>query len=331
MSDYSQITNFTAKDALSSGDAEKIILGSDVDAELSAISTAIATKYDSTDLASQAEAEALSSSTKLITPDTLNDVLADNGGMLGDIQALADPNADTVLGWDDSAGAVIGFTFTDGLAFGDGVITLEHLGFEDLEDAGADRILFWDDGGSATGWLAPGNGLEISTTNLQITDVAVTSSNPVGLSSGAPIFDMSSLTTMQGNALAATDTFLVEDGGAPKEIAVQDMGLRSQTGQGTQTLAAADMNSIMEFTATSTLTLPLNASVALPIGVPVVLNVKHASQVLTVTAAGSVTLVSIFHPAGAAAASDVVSAGGTAVLYKTAADVWCLAGDIVDA
>jgi hypothetical protein len=46
MSDYIQITNFSAKDALTSGDPEKIILGADVDAELEAIETAIATKPD---------------------------------------------------------------------------------------------------------------------------------------------------------------------------------------------------------------------------------------------------------------------------------------------
>lgn len=44
MSDYTQVTNFTAKDALASGTAAKIIKGSDFDAEFSAISTAIATK-----------------------------------------------------------------------------------------------------------------------------------------------------------------------------------------------------------------------------------------------------------------------------------------------
>lgn len=44
MSDYTQITNFTAKDALSSGDPEKIISGSDVDAEFDAISIAVQTK-----------------------------------------------------------------------------------------------------------------------------------------------------------------------------------------------------------------------------------------------------------------------------------------------
>ena len=46
MSDYSQITFFTPKDGLATGNPNKIIYGSDVDAELSAISTAIATKAD---------------------------------------------------------------------------------------------------------------------------------------------------------------------------------------------------------------------------------------------------------------------------------------------
>lgn len=44
MTDYTQNQNYTAKDALSSGDPEKIIRGSDIDSEFSEISTAIATK-----------------------------------------------------------------------------------------------------------------------------------------------------------------------------------------------------------------------------------------------------------------------------------------------
>lgn len=54
MSNYTQITNFSAKDALASGDPGKKILGSDVDAELAAVATAINSKLDSsgdTDLA----------------------------------------------------------------------------------------------------------------------------------------------------------------------------------------------------------------------------------------------------------------------------------------
>lgn len=49
MSNYSQLTNFTAKDALTTGDPAKIVKGADVDAELSAISTAIASKLNTTD------------------------------------------------------------------------------------------------------------------------------------------------------------------------------------------------------------------------------------------------------------------------------------------
>ena len=46
MSGYLQLTNFTAKDALTTGDPAKIVKGADIDAELSAIATAISTKYD---------------------------------------------------------------------------------------------------------------------------------------------------------------------------------------------------------------------------------------------------------------------------------------------
>lgn len=48
MADYTQITNFTIKDSLPSGDPEKIILGSDFDAEFAAIEAAIASKVDTT-------------------------------------------------------------------------------------------------------------------------------------------------------------------------------------------------------------------------------------------------------------------------------------------
>ena len=47
MSNYVQITTFTAKDSLASGNPSKLVKGSEIDAELSAISTAITSKYDS--------------------------------------------------------------------------------------------------------------------------------------------------------------------------------------------------------------------------------------------------------------------------------------------
>ena len=48
MSDYARQHDFSAKDALSSGDAAKLIKGSEVDAEFDAIVTAVATKHDGT-------------------------------------------------------------------------------------------------------------------------------------------------------------------------------------------------------------------------------------------------------------------------------------------
>lgn len=46
MSNYTKTTDFSAKDALASGDPEKVALGTDVDVEFDAIATAVATKED---------------------------------------------------------------------------------------------------------------------------------------------------------------------------------------------------------------------------------------------------------------------------------------------
>ncbi len=47
MSDYTQIEDYSAKDALTAGDPEKVISGADIDTELAAIATAIASKANS--------------------------------------------------------------------------------------------------------------------------------------------------------------------------------------------------------------------------------------------------------------------------------------------
>jgi hypothetical protein len=78
MSDYTQATSFGPKDSLTTGDPNKKIRGTQLDTELSAISSAIQSKYDSSDIASDTEAAALASDTKLITPDKLKHAL-ENG------------------------------------------------------------------------------------------------------------------------------------------------------------------------------------------------------------------------------------------------------------
>jgi hypothetical protein len=80
---------------------------------------------------------------------------------------LTDPNADRIMFWDDSAGAVTWLVPSTGLAVSGTNLALSFLGIEALTDPNADRILFWDDSGGATAWLQTGDGVEISTTTLQ--------------------------------------------------------------------------------------------------------------------------------------------------------------------
>jgi len=85
MADYTQINDYSAKDALATGDPLKLIKGSDIDAELSAVSTAVASKYDSTDIATAGEAQAGTSNTVLITPARLTAWGQGQAGIIEDL------------------------------------------------------------------------------------------------------------------------------------------------------------------------------------------------------------------------------------------------------
>jgi hypothetical protein len=92
MTDYSQTTDFSAKDALTTGNPSKAIKGSELDVEFAAISTAILSKFDSTDLATQAEAEGGAVNTKLMTPLRVSQEIA----ALVSTQSLYKTAAETV-------------------------------------------------------------------------------------------------------------------------------------------------------------------------------------------------------------------------------------------
>lgn len=131
MSDYTKTTDFAAKDALASGNANKVIKGTEFDDEFNALETAIASKYDSTDrntangiagldasalveptylpaatttaagvleVATELEAEAASATDKILTPSTLNL----NTGVLADLLNLAAPGGDRLYFYDSS-------------------------------------------------------------------------------------------------------------------------------------------------------------------------------------------------------------------------------------
>lgn len=113
MTNYTQNTTFTTKDALTTGDANKLVTGAGLDGEFSEIQTTIATKYDISNLATQVQAEAGSNNDAWMSPLRVAQYLggaggASGAGMVGDIVALADPNADRILFWDDSANDLAG-------------------------------------------------------------------------------------------------------------------------------------------------------------------------------------------------------------------------------
>lgn len=101
MSDYTQTTDFSAKDALLTGDPEKLILGADFDVEFAAIASAVASKFDTADEASAAEAQAGTASDKVITPRRIESWASQNLGLVKDLSDISsDPGVDSIVFYD---------------------------------------------------------------------------------------------------------------------------------------------------------------------------------------------------------------------------------------
>ena len=127
MSDYSQVNDYSDKDALSTGNPLKLIKGSDIDAELAAVSVAVASKYDSTDIATAGEAQAGVSNTVIITPARLTAWGQNDAGVIEDLQALSDPTEDRVLFWDNSASTTTWLTMGTGLTLTDTTLAVGQV------------------------------------------------------------------------------------------------------------------------------------------------------------------------------------------------------------
>lgn len=341
MSDYTYTSNFGAKDGLSSGDPDKLILGTDFDTEFNAIATAIGTKFDSANYANQAEAEAGTNAVKLMTPEATQYWGDANGGMVGDIRTLVDPAVDTILGWYDASKQAISYAIGDGLTTAGPVIEADILGLEDLTDPGADRILFWDESAGFATFLTVSTGLSLTGTSLTSDDstivhdnlqgydpndhvdhstVSITAGN--GLTGGGTIaatrtldLDISGLTGFSG-PIATADGFLVDDGGTMKRFAYNDAGLVvNNVGTSTDILATADMNTYIRYTNATSTAVTLGAGVG-----------ETGNVIIIERAAGPVTLGggATFNAAIGTSPRDVNS---VIILVCTSAGTWTVYGD----
>jgi len=344
MSDYSKITNFTAKDALLTGNPNKLIKGSEHDAEYDAISTAIASKYDGTDITSQATAEAGTNNTELMTPlrtEQWSAVwAAENSGIVGDLQAYADPNADRIIFWDDSAGAATGLVVTPATA---GIeITTTNLRLDidsltnvtpvagdevviaDASDSGLPKAVLLSDLANYMSGAVDHNSLVNYISNEHINHTAVSIAPGTGLTGGGTIaanrtlnLDISGLTSMTA-APAGTDSFLYNDGGTMKQMTYNQGALPSRNVSGSASFASTDCGTIIFYTG-GTGTLTIDSSIGQDNTFIIVIH--GGSGTLSIAPGGGVTLYS-------ENTKRNMGVGAVACLIRYSSTVWFLGGNI---
>jgi hypothetical protein len=244
--------------------------------------------------------------------------MKDGAGYLADIHALTDPGADSLLGWDDSASAVIGFTLGAGLSFGDAVL--------DLATAVAGTGLTMT---SQVLNVIGGAGITANADDIALTDAAADGDNPVDIATGAVTLNLNALTESDISATDAGDTIIIDIDGNSRGLPMQSLGVRVINESTAETFAASEVNTLQVLTGATdrAWTIPTNAAVPIHVGAIIYLAARDTGNI-TVTVGGSVTLTSRF--GSGVSATDTVIAGGMAALVKVATDEWMLSGDIVD-
>ena len=130
--------------------------------------------------------------------------------------------------------------------------------------------------------------------------------------------DFSGLTAIEGNALAATDGFIVDDSGIPKRMAYTDAGIRQQVVTDTSdTLATADMNTYTRYDNASPIAVTLDAGVGKQ-GNFLIIKQGGAGQV---TVSGTATLESSI-------GNKTRTEDSVIVLFNEGSDVWAVYGDM---
>ena len=301
MSDYSKTTNFGAKDSLNTGDPNKLIKGSEHDTEFDNIATASGTKFDSNDLASLAEAQAESSNTKLMTPLRTANWADANGGIVGDLQALADPDADTLLGWDDSAGAAILFTLADEFLHSGTELSIDHdkttnfVANEHIDHSAVSMSTAANSGLAGGGTIAATRTLSLNIANLA--------------AFGAT------------DDFAATDEFVVSDGGTAKRVDYQHLGMRIVAKTASDTLDISDTNAVLLCNHASVaivITIPAASVVDYPIGSFFHVVRTGAAEVDVAVTTDAFTAILGKSPRANGSVTTVLKIGGTA---------WIMFGD----
>lgn len=312
MSDYSQITSFGPKDELASGNPSKLVKGTEIDAELSAISTAIASKFDSTDVANEATAEALASNTTLITPQNLKQALEGGvyqpniNGLTEEASAAA--SGDFVPVYDVSATAVRKFTVTNLVAATGFVPNARNVISGDGLTGGGDL--------SADRTLAVGQGLGVTV-----------NANDVQVDAGAGLtFSGNALIVGQGSGISVTaDAVAVDRTNTTTTDATGYMDIPINSQSGNYTTVLTDRGKMILHPngggAGDTFTIAANASVAYPLGT-VLTFCNRDSNNLTI----AITSDTLILEGTTSTGSRTLGQNGFASAKKVESTVWLISG-----
>lgn len=236
MSNYTKVTNFTAKDSLPSGNANKVVRGSEIDTEFTNVATAIATKTDN------ASANITGGTITGIT-----DLAVADGGTGASTASGARTNLGLVIGTDVQAydaqlADIAGLTPTDnGVVIGNGTNFVVESGSTLKTSLGltiGTDVQAYDAQLSDIAGLTPSDGNFIvgDGTNF-VAESGATARTSLGLGSIAT--QASSNVTITGGSVTGITDLAVADGGTGASTAANARVnlLPSYTGNGGKVLA----------------------------------------------------------------------------------------------
>jgi hypothetical protein len=319
MSDYSQLTFFAPKDALSSGNPAKLIKGAEVDPELAAISTAVSSKFDSTDIATNVETAAMITDTKLLTPAKLlyaltNGTFTSATGFVVNLVEDGSPNsaADFLLTFDASAGtlkkalignvvAAVGFVPTTRSV-------IAGAGLTGGGDFTADRTISVGAGG---GIVVNADDVGLDLTNTRNLDHAI-----LGVTAGSGL-------TGGGDATALRAIAVDRSGTDGTQTGYLDVPQNAQSGSYTLTLAdrGKHIYHASGAGASDLYQIPANSAVAFPLGSTMTFINSDSNAVSigittdTMTLAGTTTT-----------GTRTLAQNGMATVIKVTSTSWIISG-----
>jgi hypothetical protein len=268
------------------------------------------------------------------TPAQLNVLVTDGAGagMLADIAAIADPGADRVLGWDESANAAIAFSLSTGLTSSGTTLLIDTTVVPQLGQSNTFTGAELRHSNNAPAqWLIDANAavdtkkFRLSTTGAALIFALINDAETVATTVWQ--YDRSG-TTLTGVTLGQTGATLTLNGTlttgntAATEVGFKGTPFNGQAGD--YTLVLTDCGKTIYKAsggAGETITIPANASVAFPVGTQIDI-VNNGGGDLTI----AITSDTLSWVVGGATGSRTLGDHGWCVLKKVASTEWFISG-----